>query len=275
MKKILPLKFKGTMRETMLKYYQEPTGTQHQIQRSENDFDQEQGSKEYGFWMAYRQLFLFAMRHFFGLTNVRPLALSSHRSKFETSELWRRFKSCARAIGFVLPGSNWPKDRNQGPFPSGYTLECAAIHQLITRLRPPELFSCDQAKFSETSGQIISLLSTITARKLSNIITPQTCEMIETWSVERRCGMPTADTFFHDQKYLFMHYIDATNQPAGVGMSSFAVKRDIFRSFFADFDDGSRMDETMAPVTMVSISEPLRDIPVSLELQQNLELKFR
>ncbi|KAG0161670.1 hypothetical protein PDIDSM_5303, partial [Penicillium digitatum] len=50
------------------------------------------------------------------------------------------------------------------------------------------------------------------------------------------------------EKYLFLHNVYANDQPARENMTSFAVKRDIFRSFFLDFDDGSRMDVTPAPM---------------------------
>ena len=57
--------------------------------------------------------------------------------------------------------------------------------------------------------------------------------------------MITADTFFSDQKYLFLHNVYSNDQPARASMTSFAVKRNIFRSFFLDFDSDSHMDETM------------------------------
>lgn len=43
-KKILPPKFNGTIRECMTKYYVSPVGLQHQVQTSENDFSREEGS---------------------------------------------------------------------------------------------------------------------------------------------------------------------------------------------------------------------------------------
>lgn len=130
-KRVLSPKFKGTIREAMLKRYVSPQGFQYKIQTSENDFDQREGSKEYGFWSAYRQLFLFAMRHFFGLTDLHPLGLSqsSEKPRLDRSELWKRFKSCAAEVGFILPG---PK--SSCPTSS---IESIAIHKLLTRLHPP------------------------------------------------------------------------------------------------------------------------------------------
>ncbi|KAJ5800692.1 uncharacterized protein N7518_002760 [Penicillium psychrosexuale] len=52
------------------------------------------------------------------------------------------------------------------------------------------------------------------ARKVDNIIVSQSWDKIEDWKFEERCGMITADTFFSDQKYLFLHNIYSNDQPA-------------------------------------------------------------
>lgn len=223
----------------MLKYYVPPLEPRFQIQTSENDFVEEQASSEYGFWAAYRQLFLFAMRHFFGLTNIQPLALgqTSYKQRFDASEIWRRFKLCAAMVGFVLSGS---KSSQSSRLAS--SIEFTAIHRLLTRLRPPELFTYDEASMTECSNHVASLLLAMTPRKLGNIAASQSWDRIEDWCLEERCGMANSDTFFSDQKYLFLHNIYTKDQPARENMTSFAVKRDIFRSFFLDLDDGSRMD---------------------------------
>ena len=60
----------------MFRYYVAPRNQQFYIQSLENDFVQRVGPKDFGFWSAYRQLFLFAMRHFCGMTDSQPLGFS-------------------------------------------------------------------------------------------------------------------------------------------------------------------------------------------------------
>jgi hypothetical protein len=50
--------FKGTIRQAMFRYYVAPRNQQFYIQSLENDFVQRVGPKDFGFWSAYRQLFL-------------------------------------------------------------------------------------------------------------------------------------------------------------------------------------------------------------------------
>jgi len=58
--------------------------------------------------------------------------------------------------------------------------------------------------------------------------------------------MTTSSTFLFDQRYLFLHNIYSVDQPARASMTSFAVKRDIFRSFFPDFNDGNALELPMS-----------------------------
>ena len=70
-KKVLPVNFKRTIRQTMIRSYV-AQGPQFPVQSSENNFLAKDGTGKYGFWSAYRQLFLFAMRHFCPLTDEHP-----------------------------------------------------------------------------------------------------------------------------------------------------------------------------------------------------------
>jgi hypothetical protein len=229
-KRVLPPKFKGSIREEMHKRYLSQ-GPQYKIQTSENNFDHRDGPLEYGFWSAYRQLFLFAMRHFFGLTDIHPLCFNqcSERLRFDRSELWRRFKQCAVEIGFILPDlkSSCPT----------VSIESIAINQLLTRLRPPKLFQYDNAVITEWSSRIAGFLMQMTPRKVSYPMPLQSWDSVEEWSLDERCGMTDTRTFFSDQKHLFLYNIYSKDQVRYENMTSFAVKRDIFKSFFPDFGE--------------------------------------
>lgn len=78
-KRLLPSNFKGTIRQTMRRYYVAPQNQKFPIQISENKFEEhEHSNQNYGFWSAYNQIFLFAMRHFYGLSEARPLGHSRY-----------------------------------------------------------------------------------------------------------------------------------------------------------------------------------------------------
>lgn len=119
---------------------------------------QKAGSNDYGFWSAYRQLFLFAMRHFCCLTDSHPLGFSQAlRARcLDRSELWERLRRLMNKLGFVLPGS-----RSCGP---ANLAEFVAIRGLLKRLRPPELFVYEEANLSEWSNNLASVLCSMSPR---------------------------------------------------------------------------------------------------------------
>ncbi|KAJ5402751.1 uncharacterized protein N7487_008647 [Penicillium crustosum] len=187
-KKILP---------AMFRYYVAPRNQQFYIQSLENDFVQRVGPKDFGFWSAYRQLFLFAMRHFCGMTDSQPL-------------------------GFIYCYS-------RSSYPSS----------------PPELFEYEENQMSEWSTKVASFLGSMTPRVATIPVPIQTCDRSENWNLQSRCGMTDTESFFLDQKYLFLENIYSPDHTIQENMTSFAVKRDIFRSFFSELDltDMERMRE--------------------------------
>ncbi|KAJ5602076.1 hypothetical protein N7510_011610, partial [Penicillium lagena] len=236
LKKVLPFKFKGSIRQAMLRYYV-PTA-RSRIQVTENDFEEdESASEKVLFWSAYRQCFLFAMRHFFGLTDVHPRGHSQSskpHQKLERLDLWKRLKFLFNHLGFVLDGSQ----KARAPIKTEYM----AIHALLAQLRPPELFEYDHAILTECSNHVATVLTQIKPRMISAPRPLQSTDVTRNWSLMQRCGMTDADTFFSDRKYLFLRNVYSPDDEPRESVTSFAVKRDIFRSFFPDNEDLERTD---------------------------------
>lgn len=68
--------------------------------------------------------------------------------------------------------------------------------------------------------------------------------MVEDWSLEWRYGMTDIRSFFSDQKYLFLRNIYSSDDISRENLTSFAVKRDCFLSFFSSLDRDECMDGT-------------------------------
>lgn len=265
MKKVLPFKFKGTIRQAMLRYFV-PT-PRNRIQVSENDFDEtECNSHEDLFWLAYRQCFLFAMRHFFGLTDLHPRGQSqssSPQQRLDGLDLWKRLKILLKHLGFVLDRSQ----KVQAP-PS---TEYMAIQALLARLRPPELFEYDHTILTECSNHVATVLSQIKPRTISAPRPLQSTDVAQNWSLVQRCGMTDTDTFFSDRKYLFLRNIYTPDDEPRESVTSFAVKRDIFKSFFPNSEDVETTGAfpTAAPSRNDTINEhiPLTDLTQNQDTQ--------
>lgn len=98
---------------------------------------------------------------------------------------------------------------------------------------------------SEWSTKVASFLGSMTPRVATIPVPIQTCDRSENWNLQSRCGMTDTESFFLDQKYLFLENIYSPDHTIQENMTSFAVKRDIFRSFFSELDltDMERMRE--------------------------------
>ncbi|KAB8256767.1 hypothetical protein BDV32DRAFT_152923 [Aspergillus pseudonomiae] len=237
-KKLLPSNYKGTIRQAMRRYYIRPPDQKFPTQVSDNDFQYiEHTESDFGFWSAYCQIFLFAMRHFYGLSDVRPLGHSRYskpRQIPDHQELWASFKALVRKVGFVLPGNKIQPSSTERP------PEFQAIHSLLTRLRPPALFEYEQSFLLDWSKRVTDALLQITRKNACIAPRPSlTTDTREAWSLDKRCGMTDMSSFLWDQKYLFFQNIYfLTTEGYGENLSTFAVKRNMFTSFFPVYSGG-------------------------------------
>lgn len=64
----------------------------------------------------------------------------------------------------------------------------------------------------------------------------QTYDRSENWNLQSRYRITDTESFFLDQKYLFLENIYSPNYTIQENITSFAVKQDIFHSFFSELD---------------------------------------
>ncbi|KAI9037211.1 uncharacterized protein KD926_000717 [Aspergillus affinis] len=245
--------FKGTLREGMRSCYVHPDNDRCPIQVSENTFiDTTIKNNDRGFLSAYRQVCLFAMRHFFGLTNSRPLGLHRYpgsRQQPDTHELWKRFNDLASKLGFVSPKRRVnpvarARKRRFGSFnvrqPAGIRIvkeppEFLAIHQFLTRLRPADLFEYSESVLLEEASRICETLTRLKPRSLVAQQPTRTTDEVAEFSLQMRCGITDAESFFADQPYLFLNNIyESRDETPRENLTGFAIKQDMFIAFFGD-----------------------------------------
>lgn len=245
-KRLLSCNFKGTIRLTMQRYFVAPQDQKFPIRISENNYEEHKsGNQKYGFLSAYRQIFLFAIRHFYGLSEARPFGHSRYtkpRKMHDPRKLWSRFKKLAFSLDFVLPGHH-PFSR-----PTQHPPEFTVVHTFLTRLRPPEFFEYNSSILAQLSSHVASVLAQMKECRVTRLVPFLSLDIEEDWSLQKRCGMTDIDTFFSDQKYLFFHNIYCRpNDPRRQSLTSFAVKRDMFLAFFPEFCEDPDMAGTDSP----------------------------
>ena len=197
------------------------------------------------------------MRHFYGLSDAHPLGHSRYskpQKLHDSQELWTRFRKLALSLGFALPGGQLSRSTQQPP-------EFTAIHTLLTRLQPPELFKYDPSILAECSSHMTNVLTKMKEHRAEAPCPSLSLDIEENWSLQKRCGMTDIDTFFLDQKYLFFHNIYChPNGPQLQSLTSFAVKRDMFLAFFPRFQEDIDMTE-VHPIPHAGRRDPEPTIP--------------
>lgn len=246
---LLDPKYRGSVQAGMERCYRPPSDNNFSIQTSEAH-RQEHGPSNYGFWSAYRQVFLAAMRHFFPLVaGFTPLKMHKvppntlNVSMQDSGQLYSQFVQLAMSVGF-------------------------SVHQLSIGL--PEWH-----RFLEPARQHQPMPSAPSATHPAQSTYPSLTTDIEgKWSLATRCGMPDGTSFFLDREYLYLDniYMRASD-PARRNLTSFAVKRDIFLAFFPPFSEEGLRGQHSTDGNTSSLPEeagvPLGEPPGTINSEQS------
>lgn len=104
---LLPFDYKGTIQEGLIRAYTLPQDGSFRVQKHENEYMSLKQLPEFGFWSAYRQLWLFALRHFPFISDVKPRKSSrGHAVDIGTKtsrECWFLLADLAMKVGFWSP----------------------------------------------------------------------------------------------------------------------------------------------------------------------------
>ncbi|QSS60551.1 hypothetical protein I7I51_05351 [Histoplasma capsulatum] len=199
LRRFQPPKYKGTVQEGMKRCYKQPAHDFY-VQISEVAHRRERNVECYGFWSAYRQMVLAAMRHFVGLV-PGSLPLKMHKvppSQLQGNPLvlWNQFKNLSSSVGFILRSGPFVRDNGCPPQDGNNdALDTDASHPRLT------------------------------------------CNGLRKWSIGSHCGMTDGPSYYSDRKYLYLDNI--YSHPGDVPrsqMTSFAVKRNFMLVYFPQFE---------------------------------------
>lgn len=202
-------------------------------------------------WNSYRQLWLFAWRHFPEMTGNAPRKDP------------RRPKPAKVGIEY-----SWWDSISVLAYKSGYTNTLnpfVGADEMMTReflrhARPPQLYYFDDSVFDLNVRRICDALKQIQPRGVG-IEAPEISSDRDSCGsdLSLRCGRPFEQAFHNDVgrlylRYLYKDYRDAQRKRY---ITSFAVKRDIFHAFFGSPLDGDHYMADVEPETRLSPSPVL------------------
>jgi len=226
-RKLIPTKFKGTIKQALRKTYMNSGKREHvkiDVQVWESRFKSIHGSQETRLEVGYLQLWLFAMRHFPYLTGTTPKKdRGNPKPEVELREgLWHEFGALALRLGF--------QSRETMELERQEPIE-RMVHSFLRRALPYDLYDLGTIARSDTQ-RICDIIESIPSR-IGMPETPLLSDDVDQLPLMHRCGKPYERSYLRDRKYLFLEniYVIEETQPRQY-ITSFTVKRDIFRAFF-------------------------------------------
>ena len=246
LKTLLPSKFEGSLKEAFSQCH---TGGPIEVEfRSEGVYDSENSeAPAENLGSAYCQLWLFAMRHFPVLTNLKP-RLNSRNHNVDprgSFTLWQhRLGTLARRAGFESPEII----RLQELHP-----ELETVRTFLREVRPLDVYNYDEISAAEIEQSLCSTLLRIQPRNIVGRRPELSGDFQNPMELKDRCGRPFERSFKRDEQYLFLGWIfckdwehlsaEQYHAFRKEEVSSFAIKREIFRAFFGETLSRIDLDE--------------------------------
>lgn len=250
LRKLLPSPLKQTVSGEFMHSYR---GTnQHpglyRIQTRETAFHQHSGSRSMNPILGYRQLFLAVMRDFPVLSNLAPYRdlrkLKQGRHGIESESLFK-LAWLAFELGFenrqMKEVLEWAGE-NSGQ---------AVARDFLRQIRPPMWYVVDHGKADDIASYVGSNLPGMASPPASRG-QPKFTTNLETQSKRFRCSRPSSKHYVDDRKFLFIDIMYNYNPIPQAHVTSLAIQRDIFVSYFGEFDlpplsDGSPVTNPRSP----------------------------
>jgi hypothetical protein len=183
------------------------------------------GSGEDQFEFGYRQVWLYAWRHWADLVPECPRKEDNEDTptpQMHDPWAWHGIASLAAKVGFESDEI----DRLRLSDPD-YEVARDALH----RARHPEKFIYEKSEFETYVAEISRIFKRASEmppeQKTPDILVPGPGE-----DVKRRSGRVFNDAYKNDRKYLFLQQMYDAQYGKGSGVSSFAVRASVFFAFF-------------------------------------------
>ena len=195
---------------------------------------------------AYRQLWLYAIRHFPAMTG-QPLRKDPGKMKPPRPALeliwWNRFTQLALNCGYTGIDRKYVNDDD---------VDHEMVKAFLRQVRPHQVYAGNMQNEVQDLVQYIKHIRYVGVGETGEDAEMQDQEHVGAIGVPCgsditfRCGVPFDTAFKEDQAALFLPLVDSS-QTCGEQIRSFAVKKDIFHGFFGLPEDPNHLDPRNQP----------------------------
>jgi len=200
------------------------------------------------FWLSYRQVFLFSLRHFPAMDGQAPrkdVAKQSSSHPGIQQRWWHELSSLASKSGYRGLRRKY-QDRKAA--------DAKAIEDCVRSILPPRYYEINSAHMRRIVQLNCHLMSDVPHAERMRVVPELTSDHDGCGSdISDRCGRPYDQSFQADQESLFLDYIYSaayTRVPKRY-LTSFAVKRDFFHSFFGSEEDDLDQEPRMGTLRVL------------------------
>ena len=232
LKELLPNNGKGSM----LQQFRALHNGQANMKVQTSEFTSEDRTLLSGnsFSLSYRQVFLFSLRHFPAMDGQAPrkdVAKQSSPHPGIQQRWWHELSSLASESGYRGLRRKYP-DRKAA--------DAKAIEDYVRSILPSKYYQIDSARMRRIVQLNCQLMSDVPYAERMRVVPELTSDHDGCGSdISDRCGRPYDQSFHADQESLFLDYM-YSNSYSNVSkryLTTFAVKRDFFHSFFGSDED--------------------------------------
>lgn len=232
LKELLPGKCKGSMSQHFSALHSGQTKVK--VQMSEYTFEDRTSPSGRSSWLSYRQLWLFALRHFPVMDGQSPRRDKTKQSALHEGRQprrWYEFWSLASENGYRRIRCLY-RDRTAA--------DAKAIEDCVRNILPSKYYAINPDRMRQIVLLNCQLFSDVPYVKKELVAPVLTSDYEGCGSdISDRCGRPWERSFQADEESLFLEHIYSTSCSTVPKryLTSFAVKRDFFRAFFGSEED--------------------------------------
>ncbi len=232
LKELLPGKCKGSMSQHFGALHSGQTKVR--VQTSESTFEDRTLPPGRSSWLSYRQLWLFALRHFPVMDGQSPRRDKAKQSTLHAGRQPRRwYELCS------LASENGYR-RIRRLYRDRKAADAKAIEDCVRNILPSKYYAIDANRMRQIVQLNCQLLGDVPYVETGRVTPALTSDHDDCGSnISDRCGRPRERSFQADEESLFLEHIYSTSYSTLPKryLTSFAVKRDVFRAFFGSEED--------------------------------------
>ena len=248
LKTLIPKPLKGTLHQNLQRLHNGQKTFFIQMTEGYNE-EINEISAESVHWKVYRQLWLYAMRHFPEMTGHPPRTENAKsKMKLPGSEYswWYGIAELAKRCGY---------QGLQVPYSSEADADEQMTRDFLLRVRPSSLYTFNNSNLDQTLGQIMAILGEDYLVRSTNVNDEELipCDA----DINHRCGVPFWSSFYADRSNLFLARVYSNHSSDHVA-TTFFVKSTMFKNFFGYTNPNRNEvpDLENGPSTSLILSDP-------------------